>query len=103
MWPSHEPVAWDEWGRPWAFINIGMNDLPNKEDTCFLPLGNGCTLKAVLVRHDLEPYYFPSAQALLVVLQRNALDQDKKIPPLALTGWTPAIRDDVEQLLQPIT
>ncbi len=29
---GHSPAGWDEWGRPWAFMNVARRELPEGED-----------------------------------------------------------------------
>ncbi len=61
------PAGWDAWGHPWAFMNMAKRLLEG-EDTWYHELPGGRILIAVLVRHDSEPYFFPSARALLEAL-----------------------------------
>ncbi len=80
MHEGHSPAGWDVWGRPWAFMNIAKCQL-EREDTWYHELPGGRVLIAVLVRFGQEPYFFPSARALLEALQRNACDQGVEIAP----------------------
>ncbi len=90
MREGHSPAGWDAWGRPWAFMNMAKKLLEG-ENTWYHELPGGRILVAVLVRYDPEPYFFPSARALLEALQRNACDQATEIAPPTKEGWT--IRD----------
>ncbi len=102
MREGHSPAGWDAWGRPWAFMNIARRLLEG-EDTWYQELPGGRVLIAVLVRHDQEPYFFPSARALLEALQRNACDQGREIAPPTREGWTTNTQYEVEALLRPET
>ncbi len=74
---GRRPPGWDAWGRPWVLMDIAEEDMPKDMGIWHLPYMRGRTLKAVLVRYDEEPYYFPNAGALLNALQLNA--QDEKV------------------------
>ncbi len=80
MRAGHSPAGWDAWGRPWAFMNIAKR-LIEGEELWYQELAGGRVLIAVLVRYAQEPYYFPSARALLEALQRNACDRGTEIAP----------------------
>ncbi len=58
---------------------------------------------AVLVRFAQEPYFFPSARALLEALQRNACDRGTEIAPPTREGWATNTQYEVEALLRPET
>ncbi len=102
MREGHSPAGWDAWGRSWAFMNIARRLLKGG-DTWYHELPGGRALIAVLVRHDQEPYFFPSARALLEALQRNACDQRREIAPPTREGWTTNTQDEVGALLRPET
>ncbi len=55
------------------------------------------------MRFDREPYFFPSARALLEALQRNACDREVEIAPPTREGWTTNTQYQVEALLRPVT
>ncbi len=103
MREGHSPAGWDAWGCPWAFMNVARRELPEGEDTWYYTLAGGGVLITVLVRFDREPYFFPSARALLQALQRNACDQGVKITPPTREGWTLNDQFRVEALLRPET
>ncbi len=102
MHEGHSAAGWDAWGRPWGFINIAKRQLEG-EDTWYHELPGGRVLIAVLVHHDQEPYFFPSARALLEALQRNACDRGMEIAPPTREGWTTNTQYEVEALLRPET
>ncbi len=102
MRKGHSPAGWDAWGRPWAFMNIAKRQLEG-EDTWYHELPGGRVLIAVLVRHAQEPYFFPSARALLEALQHNACDRGTEIAPPTREGWTTNTQYEVEALLRPET
>ncbi len=60
-------------------------------------------LIAVVVRFDREPYFFPSARALIQALQRNVCDQEVEITTPTCEGWTTNDQFRVEALLRPET
>ncbi len=102
MREGHSPAGWDAWGRPWAFMNIAKQQLEG-EDTWYQELPGGRVLIVVLVRHAQEPYFFPSARALLEALQRNACDRGREIAPPIREGWTTNTQYEVEALFRPET
>ncbi len=57
----------------------------------------------MLVRFAQEPYFFPSAGALLEALQHNTYDRGVEIAPPTLEGWTTNTQYEVEALLRPET
>ncbi len=83
--PGHRPIGWDAWGRPWAFMNIAVEDLPEDMDTWRHLLGDGNTITAVLVHYDPEPYYFTRARALLVAATEHARPRRDHSP--TWEGW----------------
>ena len=83
-------------------MNIARRQLEG-EDTWYQELSGGRVLIAVLVHHAQEPYFFPSARALLEALQRNACDRGKEIAPPIREGWTTNTQSEVEALLRPET
>ncbi len=102
MREGHSPAGWDASGRPWAFMNIAKRQLEG-EDIWYHELPGGRILIAVLVRHAQEPYFFPSARALLEALQHNACDRGTDIVPPTREGWTTNTQYEVEALLRPET
>ncbi len=100
MREGHNPAGWDAWGHPWAFMNIAKRQLEG-EDTWYHELPGGRVLIAVLVRYTQEPYFFPSARALLEALQHNACDQGTEIAPPTREGWTTNTQYEVEAVFRP--
>ena len=103
MRKGHSPAGWDAWGRPWAFMNVTRQEMPEGDNTWYHTLAGGRVLIAVLVHFDQEPYFFPSAKALLQALQRNVCDQEVEITPPTREGWTTNTQYQVEALLRPMT
>ncbi len=103
MHEGHSPAGWDAWGHPWAFMNVAQRQLPEGENVWYHALAGERVLIAVLVRFGQEPYFFPSARALLEALQRNACDRGVEIAPPTREGWTTNTQYEVEALLMPET
>ncbi len=101
MWPGHEPVAWDEWGRPWAFMNIGMNDLPDEEDTCFFASGKWAHPKGRPSLTRPGGLLFPQCSSSPGCAAKECTRSGQEDPTTSTHGMDAPIRHDVEQLLQP--
>ncbi len=102
MRPGRRPKGWDEWGHPWALMDIAKKDIPANQEVWRYPHTEG-RLIVDLVRHDKEPYYFPDAPALLRVLHRNAKAEGVTVAQPGAQGWNARDLEQVEQLLRPHT
>ncbi len=105
MWPDRCPTGWDDWGRPWALMDIAEGDISRKQKAWSHPHTEGRALITVLVRYDEEPYYFPNATAILRALHplgvRGA--EEVKVTPPGSHGQSTQTMKKVEQLLRPDT
>ncbi len=84
-------------------MNVARRQLLEGEDVWYHVLAGGRVLIAVLVCFGQEPYFFPSARALLEALQHNACDRGVEIAPPTREGWTTNTQYEVEALLRPET
>ncbi len=103
MRPDRRPAGWDEWGRPWALIDITKRDIPMDREVWHRPHTAGRALVAVLMRYDEEPYYFPDAPTLLRALHRNAKADGVTAAQPGTQGWSDQDLKQVERLLRPHT
>ncbi len=103
MRSDRQPVGWDEWGRPWALMDIAKRDIPTNQEVWCHPHTKGRALVAVLVRYDEEPYYFPDAPTLLKALPRRARAEGVTEAQPGTQGWSAQKLKQVEQLLRPHT
>ncbi len=101
MRPARQPEVWDDWGHPWALMDIAEWHIPTNQKVWRHPHTDGRALIAILVRYGNEPYYFPDTTALLKALHRSAGAEEVKVAPPGSNGWNTQDLKKVEQLLQP--
>ena len=103
MRSDRRPAGWDEWGRPWALMDIAKRDIPTNQEVWHRPHTKGRALVAVLVRYDEQLYYFSDAPALLKALHRSARAEGVMAAQPGTQGWSALELKRVEQLLRPHT
>ncbi len=103
MRADRRPAGWDNWGRPWALMDIAQDLVPRDGKVWRRAHLPGWVLVAVLVRYDEELYYFPNALALLQTLHQNAKAEGDIAAQPGAQGWSARELKQVEILLRPHT